>query len=203
MNLKTKILAKVTAAFLVLSSIYTFAGAENDIEGEQLNSQPEEMVGTQQVDEETQTQEELSEFQKFQKEIEDVTSGNSTSIYIDDDIDIEETIEVFGKVTLNTMGNITLRKGSFNGSIFKVNSGATLTLNCDIGKFELSGDDGGSGPLVENLGTFKIRNGVILRGNENEENGGAQRMHYVRYMHRHLKKSNFCAWVNPAHAAWE
>lgn len=173
MNLKTKILAKVTAAFLVLSSIYTFAGAENDIEGEQLNSQPEEMVGTQQVDEETQTQEELSEFQKFQKEIEDVTSGNSTSIYIDDDIDIEETIEVFGKVTLNTMGNITLRKGSFNGSIFKVNSGATLTLNCDIGKFELSGDDGGSGPLVENLGTFKIRNGVILRGNENEENGGA------------------------------
>lgn len=173
MNLKTKILVKVTAAFLVLSSIYSFARAENDIEGEQLNSQSEEIVGTQQVDEETQTQEELSEFQKFQQEIENVTSGNSTSIYIDDDIDIEETIEVFGKVTLNTMGNITLRKGSFSGSIFKINSGATLTLNCDIGEFELSGDDGGSGPLVENLGTFKIRNGVILRGNENEENGGA------------------------------
>lgn len=171
--MKTKILVKVTAAFLVLSSIYTFAGAENDMQGEQLNSQSEEMAGAQQVEEETQTQEELSEFQKFQEEIEDVTSGSSTSIYVDDDIDIEETIEVFGKVTLNTMGNITLRKGSFSGSIFKINSGATLTLNCDIGEFELSGDDGGSGPLVENLGTFKIRNGVILRGNENAENGGA------------------------------
>ncbi|MGN1034172.1 MAG: hypothetical protein ACI4PK_01055 [Oscillospiraceae bacterium] len=71
------------------------------------------------------------------------------------------------------MDNITLRKGSFSGSIFKINSGATLTLNCDIGKFELSGDDGGSGPLVENLGTFKIRNRVIFRGNENKESGGA------------------------------
>lgn len=175
-KLKNKMLTRAIAAFLMLSSIYTFVVAEeleDNTKSEQLNNQPEEVVETQQIDEETQIKEELSEFQKFQKEIEDVTSGSSISIYVDDDIDVEETIEVFGKVTLNTMGNVTLRKGSFNGGIFKVNSGGTLTLNCDIGKFEISGDDGGSGPLVENLGTFKMGNGIVLRGNENAENGGA------------------------------
>ncbi|MGN1034173.1 MAG: hypothetical protein ACI4PK_01060 [Oscillospiraceae bacterium] len=73
--MKTKILVKVTAVFLVFSSIYSFTGAENNIEGEQLNSQSEEVVGMQRVDEKTQTQEELSKFQKSQKEIEDVTLG--------------------------------------------------------------------------------------------------------------------------------
>ena len=64
-KLKNKMLTRAIAAFLMLSSIYTFVVAEepeDNTKSEQLNNQPEEVVETQQIDEETQIKEELSEF---------------------------------------------------------------------------------------------------------------------------------------------
>jgi hypothetical protein len=100
------------------------------------------------------------------------TSDNPSVVYVVADvITIADPLTISnGNIILTVLGNATIRRGSANGSLFTIESGASLTLDTGNGSsLTLDGNHvPANAPLITvSSGTLTMRGKVILQNNTN------------------------------------
>jgi hypothetical protein len=109
--------------------------------------------------------------------ISSVLPGTTMTIFVQDNITVASSINVQGNVTLTVVDGLeaTIERGSSTGSLFTVQSGASLTLDAGNGSLTLDGKNiPANAPLVTvSGGTLTMGDGVALKNsNNNTQNGG-------------------------------
>jgi hypothetical protein len=109
-----------------------------------------------------------------------IGTGTATVYIVQDEITVAGSINVSGNITLAAPGDgeKTVKRGSGSGSLFTVQSGASLTL--DAGSGELTLDGGKNNGITANAalvevvrGTLTMGAGVALQNNSNSNSNNS------------------------------